>query len=439
MLASESILIFILIAAIAYPYRIQTALGPFNSFSIAEMALVAAWCCSAFGWIISRRINRSAKSNYQSIRFGWLDAAILLYVLVNAISILWAIDTNRFVRGIVPILENVALYYLIIVYARTRRRIRLILRLFLALGVVALILSGLYYFWRMEFLEVVPSKDLLLIVSNQTRLGSPAWGASNYYASIMLLFIPTYLCYSILAKSIKARLSFILISAIALVEFFFTFSRGGHIALLIILVLGSILLLKRRNLSLRIAVTPIIVGLLIIAVLVAAYAYFPGIEAALAEINNRVLITDDENTKIRLALLQVAWDSVGDNALGLGVGNYSTIYSLEGMGVHNAYLQIALETGWCGIAITLAMLTMMLRANIRLFASLRHTLYEPFASGLFLAFVAILINILGEATFEGIIFGWIFWLSQGIVRVLSERYRLLQPSMAKINTFNLDQ
>jgi O-antigen ligase len=427
-LAHESVFIFLLFAAIAYPYRFQSVFGPFNSFSIAEIALLAAWCCTGIAHIIPHKKTASTETSIYSTQFWWLDVSIILYVLINVISGLWARDTRLFFRGLVPILENVAFYYLIVAFARTKPRVRLTFRIFLALGVVSLVLSALYYFGRMEFLEIVPSDDLLQIVSNQTRLGSPAWGASNYYASIMLLFIPTYLSFALLSKSFRVLLIFSLISAGSLVALFFTFSRGGYVALIISLIFGLTLLLHQRKISRRTVVTVWGLGLLTVCVMYFLYVNFSEIETALAEIQNRVLTIEDTNAQIRWHLFKIAWQSASSNMLGLGLGNFPLLWDLGNFGVHNAYLQVTLETGWGGFAIFLTMLFMLLRANIRLFNRMKHTPYAPLAIGLLVSFIAILINIFGEATFDGIVFGWVFWLTQGMVRAMLEQDQILRPS-----------
>jgi O-antigen ligase len=397
---------------------------------LTEIALVAAWFRAGLGHLFSHKKIASAKAALHSTRFGWLDGTILLYLMVNVISVIWAVDKRYYTRGIVPILENIAFYYLLVFFSRTVRHLKLALKFFLALGVVALILSALYYFWRMEFLEVVPTQDLLVIVSNKTRLGSPSWGGSNYYASLMLLFVPTYLSLAILGKSLKNRIFFSIISGISLLEFYFTFSRGGYIALLCALILGVIILLKQRKISPRLLATVFLASVVIIVAMYYIYAHFAGIDSAVAEIENRVFTLDDQNAKIRMAFIQAALQSISNSILGLGVGNYLVHPGLENVGVHNAYLQIALETGWIGILVALAMFALLLRSNLLLFKNLKGTRYEPYAIGLFLSFIAILINILGEATFEGIIFGWVFWLMQGIVRVLSER-RLVELPISR--------
>jgi len=45
-----------------------------------------------------------------------IDVAILLYIGINFLSFLWAEEENFAIRGMVPILENAAFYYLIVLY-----------------------------------------------------------------------------------------------------------------------------------------------------------------------------------------------------------------------------------------------------------------------------------------------------------------------------------
>lgn len=420
----EKFTILVLFGALAYPYRLLIPLGPLNSFSIVDIALVLSW-----GIIVLRRsfVHTATRTDTvlaRKFHFEASDALIWLYVGANLISFAWAEDLNLAIRNLIVILENVAFYYLIIVYCSSRERTEQTAGWFLKLGTVALILSLLYYFGRLDFLEIKTAQQLnaLQSVSVQTRLGSPAWGASNYFASSFLLFLPSYFILAMLSDKLHGRLNYRFVVALGLLAFFFTFSRGGYISLIAGMIVGLLLVIRQRRLSARFITTLVIVALLLGLGIWLAMTYFPDVDRAMAEIYDRVLVSDDINVQARVFYIQAALTSIEKNVLGLGTGNFSALQELGGSGVHNTYLQTALEIGWGGALVFVAMMGFMFRDNWRLLKRLKNTRYEPLAIGLAVSFVAVLINIAGEASFEGVIFGWLFWLTQGLVRALGRSY-----------------
>jgi O-antigen ligase len=408
---------------LAYPYRFTIPVGPFNSFSIAEIVLGLAWVI-----LVPRQLLAGLPHQKQPnllhgrLRLSALDGAIFSYVGMNLLSFLWAERLDFAIRGMIPIVENLAFYYFIILYVTDRDKLNRIVQLYLGLGVAALALSALFYFWRLEFLEIVPAQEEMLLISEQTRLGSPAWGQSNYFASFMLLFLPIYLSLAILAKSKWRRLVFRAIVAGGVVMFFFTLSRGGYASLAWGLAVWLFLMLKRRKFSSRAVTTMFVTGVAIALGLGAAFLYFPDIHLPIADLSGRVLTIDDFNVRVRLHLFQTAWDNIQNSFMGVGLGNFAAVDELGGMSVHSIYLQTLLEIGWLGGAIFMLMLYLLLRQNQRLIKTLERTPYEPLAFGLVTGFLAILVNVAVEASFEGIVFGWIFWMTQGMVRALGSQF-----------------
>jgi len=411
-----------LFGALVYPYRFSIPVGPLKSISIVDIALAIAIVAVTLRRLL--RTPSAADGPNFPFQAGTVDLLVWGFVGVNLVSFAWAENLNLAIRGLVPILENVAFYYLIIFYASNRRRANDVADWYLTMGVVALALSLLYYFGQLQFLEINPAQleDEMTSVSIRARLGSPAWGASNYFASIWLLFLPAYIGLATLSKQVRQRLLFGLIAAVGLFAFFFTFSRGGYIALIAGLLLGLFVVVRRRGIAGRTVVGTLVVSLVIAVSSKVAMDYFPDADRAMAEITDRVVLADDLNTTIRLAFVEAALSSIADHALGFGTGNFSSLAELGGKGVHNIYLQTALEIGWMGLLVFVLMLGEMLRLNWQLLARFRDTPHEPLTVGLVVSFVAVLVNVAGEASFEGIVFGWLFWTSQGLVRALHRSY-----------------
>ncbi len=418
--SGDRILVTVLFLCLAYPFRFHIPFGIFNSFSIVELALPLA-ILAVWAWPLRDRVPSGPALKNQDVapRIAGMDIAIFAYVAVNLFSVFWARRQDLTLRGIIPILENVAFYYLIVHYASNAKSLTHVIGLYLALGFVAILLSAIWFFGDVGIPAITPPLDEATALSEVTRLGSPAWGRSNYFASMMLLWVPVYLSQSVYSTSPKLRL-FSGVSAVAgMLVFFFTLSRGGYLALFVGLVVWVILGAASRRLSSALVATILSVAVVSVALTLVYSSVLEGYPFA-SNIQSRVLTLGDPNTTSRLELWQHAARIAAENPLGIGAGNYRGFTQFVDLSVHNAYLLAALETGILGGVIFLALLFFFFRQNYRLMAVLRGSPAEPLAFGFVVSFVAILINIAVEASFEGVVFGWLFWMSQGLVRALAD-------------------
>jgi O-antigen ligase len=438
--AGEKYMMVLLFIALAYPYRIWISIGPLNSFSVVDVFLALTWTVLIVRRFLYYALPLEHRSYRINFRLSGIDAVIWSYVGYSLLSALWAENKALALRGLVPILENVAFYYLIVTYCSDRKRTDQVVRWFLWLGIAALTLSLLFYFGGMDFLYIrgLDVADDTLNTTIQTRLGSPAWGASNYFASIFLLFLPVYFSLAMTSAKQKDRVLYGLVTAAGLIAFFFTFSRGGYVSLIVGAAMGLFLVGRQRIPSVRAILTIATLTVLTGLFMWFAVSNFPDFQEVILQIPNRVLVLDDENTLSRLYFFQAAYASILSNPLGLGTGNFSVLPQLGGMNVHNIYLQMALEIGWFGFLIFVLMLGLLFLENWGLLRRLKNTLHEPLAIGFVVSFIAILVNIAGQASFEGVIFGWVFWMTQGLVRALSMAYadypRQTSPESSRSST-----
>ena len=402
---------------LAYPFRFDIALGPLNSFTIFEIALVLGWGNLIWHQFDDRR-RRAWQTQIQVTKPKprAIDIAIVLYVGFSAISFLWAVSPELAIRGMIPILENVALYYLVIAFC-AKSCTRVVTRLFLLLGIVAIILSILYFFAGMSFLELRPASDAASELTVALRLGSPAWGRSNYFATMLLLFLPAYFCITILSTSRWQRLAFGVISAIGLIAFLFTWSRGGWISLAVGVVMLLLLLISRRLLGFRTIFWILVVAAIMGGAFRTTWSFVSDTNPQSVIVGvDRLTQIDDINTIARVVTWNEAWRYGREKPLGLGIGNSALLETAVVTNVHNAFLQSLVEVGWFGLMIYMALLGLMVRENWRLSVLARGTPYHALAIGLLVAIAAVLINILGESSFDGVVFGWLFWCTQAVVR-----------------------
>ncbi|MCB9418922.1 MAG: O-antigen ligase family protein [Ardenticatenaceae bacterium] len=422
LLFNEKFIITLVFLALAYPYRLRIPIGPLNSFTLVEILLVAAWVA-----ILVRRIfiaknltyvNRNIRS---SLHFQALDLTIFVYSGIGLLSLIWAASIPLAIRGLIVVFENVAFYYLIVVVTYfLPEQTKYLNRLFIGLGIFAISLSILFFFGGFSFLDILPPESGQELLSVKTRLGSPAWGRSNYFASALLLFLPTYVSLAFLSPRLRNQIGFGVIAVISIAVFVFTWSRGGYIALAIALLVLFFLFIWNGKLTLGKILFFIFSIILFGLSFSLAIDYMVKFNPIAISGIDRLLSLNDQNIQARLLAWSGVWDYVTKNVLGVGLGNSSLLeHLLTIANAHNAYLQILLETGWIGITILFFLLGFMFKENITLFRHLKGTIYEPLGYGLLASFVAVLVNIAFESSFEGVIFGWLFWTTQGLVRMLN--------------------
>lgn len=208
----------------------------------------------------------------------------------------------------------------------------------------------------------------------------------NFYAQILVMIVPLalYRLWDEPSPLRKAVAGYAL--AVCMAAAVFTYSRGGAIALGLVLLLA---LLHRR-------IRPKFVLLGLLAVVPFALSLPQGFTGRLDTLvqfgstaTESVLGREDSSFRDRRRLMAVAWEMFSDHpVLGVGAGNFSenfdpyadhigmSVSSFEKFGrqhfPHNLYLQIAAETGIAGliafasiIAATLMSLRMAYRSFIR--------------------------------------------------------------------------
>ncbi len=196
---------------------------------------------------------------------------------------------------------------------------------------------------------------------------------ANFYAQILLVFVSVAIYRLWDESSLRLKVISAYALSVLLLAMVFTYSRGGTLALGLVLFLTVIhKRVKLRNLIFLL----LILSLMIIFI----PNQFKGRLSTLEELipgRDESKIHLDSSFRQRILYMKTAWEMFSDNPfLGVGAGNYSEHYdqyskqvgsivsSYEHFGKprlpHNLYLQIASETGLIGFVIFMSIISLTL-------------------------------------------------------------------------------
>lgn len=379
--------IIILFILISYPYRFKVGSG---TISIVDFYLVPIGLLIYLG-VLGFLVRK------ENIKYDRVPVSIFTYVVFIIFTLMYSVSISSSVRHIFLIFEGLIIFLLITSYIKTYDDFRLICKYFTFVGVVSLVLSIVYFYFDINELQLysITSEDMLRSI--QLRLGSPAWGPSNYYASMLIMFIPLFITQFIdYRKKIWG-----LISVVALILMLQTWSRGGILALIITLTVYFAS--KRKSKKNR-----FLIMFTVLAIALSAYLFM--------KFNNELFkfffIIKDDNS--RFIILRDAFRLIKNRPLlGYGIGTTQILGEYLKTGTHNYYIQSILETGILGFFLFINMMVNFLKSSMpRKNYDLPTNSYK---TALFSSLVGIFVNIMFQASFEGVVFVWLFWIFISLV------------------------
>lgn len=255
------------------------------------------------------------------------------------------------------------------------------------------------------------------------RAGGPL-GSPNRYAQILILLLPlTYF-----RMRAQRRLHFKLICAacgvLMLAGALLTYSRGGFVGLI-----ALVALLKWMG-SIRLKALGLFVGVAAIAMIALTPGYLLRVESigAISGLAEETQSGDTDPVILgRLTEMLAALHVFLDHPLvGVGVGQFTPVYSLSYMGnpdialrdikhkrrSHTMYFELAAETGLVGISIFLGVVGLILS---RLLAAWRHwRRRRPDLAGLAAGFFLSIVGFLVTAIFLQLSYQRYYWLILGL-------------------------
>lgn len=252
--------------------------------------------------------------------------------------------------------------------------------------------------------------------TDDVRISGPI-GDPNFYAQWMVMLVP--LAIDRFYDETRAALRYLAAAAgiLGSVAVILTFSRGGLIALVVVLGLMAL----RNPPRLRVVVALAAVGVLALPTLPDTYLDRVGALADIGSVNTGT----DPSLRGREAELSAAWEMFSSRPLtGVGYGNYIDRYNqyARDLGIdltrkpreaHNLYMETAAETGIPGLLVLGAVITAAFAALHR---GRRHfrAMADHRADGIGYALGISLIGYLVSSLFLHMAFARFFWLLLGL-------------------------
>jgi O-antigen ligase len=352
------------------------------------------------------------------VRFTAIDAAALLFILWNALSMYGSTDLTLSMFEIARMLKLYFLAHIVSELVLSERDVKAVLFGLGAALAMQAVVSALQYFFGYDL------GGLGFIVGDVRRVsGTVGWPNTlgAYAAAAMCVPFTLWLC-KVGGGKRWMLLALCLLGSLALV---LTFSRGSWLGFGAGVIVAAALGFYASWLSLRVILASL-VGLALIAVFAAVLFAEP-----LAERFSEETLTS------RTDLNEVAFGMISTHpVLGIGVNTFTEVmrdYDTTGITVafpepvHNVFLLIASETGLVGLAIFLALVALVYRAGIQ---TLRrgNRFSSAVVIGLLAGLTAILISNLADVHLKTDVIFAMFWVYIGVIVAI----RQIQPRRVKV-------
>ncbi len=259
---------------------------------------------------------------------------VLLFCLTGALSIplamnpaqAWATFSDTFIRCV--------LIFVVIVNAvRTEARLRWML--FLTLAVSIWLSVGAINDYRLGLLTVEGYR-----VGGR---GSGIFGNSNDMALHIVTVLPVTIALLLGSRRLVGKILYGACAALLVAAIVLTYSRGGFIGLMVVLLFLAFKLGRGHRLGVLLLAFLVIGGLLVLA----PGNYGRRILSIFVPSLDPVGSSDARRGEL-MRSLQVA---ARHPLLGIGMGNYATEMSFRGLVTHNSYTQVAAEMGLAALAL----------------------------------------------------------------------------------------
>ncbi len=346
-------------------------------FSLSLAFLVPEYIAIALVLLSLIFFFRSVKKENLTVNVGRLGILLISYIGISYFSCLYA--NNKIHSFLMASLWLVMLigYFYITTVLNNPSRLRITIQTFTVVAFVCGIISILQYvlnllgdfdyllnLWypldKLVFDIILPDKLVLGWMGNRT---ASTFNNPNLYAMIMIILLPLGLYCLLTAQTKNARAIHTILMVIGFTGMLFTFSRGGYLAFLLMLVVFGILNFSKSKLSRWI--------LLIICALTACFILIPNpFMERLSTIS-----FDDVSISTRFTSWRVTWHAIKEQPFGYGIGSFNIMEILQSQGIyniphcHNIILELFAEGGIITIMIYTLMFFYVFIPNIKLHRS----------------------------------------------------------------------
>ena len=337
---------------LTYIHFSEIAIEQYGLPSVAKPMIAVLAVGIIFRWVI-RRVRP----------FGWRELTLWLsiYGIVGLVSMLYAPDTTATIAALSAYTKNCVIAIMVVVILYRKELIRYVSWSILAAGLfIASIgvyqhLTGSYDHSFGGFGKAIISE--IVGEEHDYRIAGPI-GGPNYFAMILVVFIPLAFERIISERHLLLRMTAFLTLFICLLAIMFTYSRGAFIALLVMLITAMFLYPPRFK--------ALIYGsaVLVFTILLLPSQYHERITTLQLILPQAGQAPADEDSfRGRMSEIAVATEMIADHPFrGIGLGNYETLYQKyagdvfldfrrEDREAHNLYLEILAETGLLGLTV----------------------------------------------------------------------------------------
>jgi O-antigen ligase len=363
---------------------------------------------------------------------GWLKPTILLgiYGLVGFASLISAAQPDRVQESLLDYIKDSIIAVMLVVLIQRASMLRRVIWALLAAGIFMGTLSVFQYltgnflnnyggFAQAEWMNVVGGTD-------GYRLSGPV-GDPNFYAQVMVVLVPLALERVLSERRTILRFLAGWAGLVCAATVIFTLSRGGFLALVVILV--ALTLIKPH----RLYMIPVMVtlGILLVSFLPPKYLDSIFTLQDIFSSSPSGLRSDDYSLRGRASENLAAWSMFRDRPL-LGVGwrNYSYHYidyaqeiglapSVTERAAHNLYLEVAAETGLFGLGSFGLIILVMARSLLKARKDFQQAGMKDMTS-MVNAFAIGLLGYMVASIFVHAAYPRYFWLLAGIVMALPQ-------------------
>jgi putative inorganic carbon (HCO3(-)) transporter len=336
------------IAAFAVLNLANVATDFYGAPSLFQPLLALAAIGIAYRWVSRARPPRGG---------GRAAAFILPYATVALASLLFASDLAVGRTALESLLKDAVVAVLVGLLLTRAVAVRGVVWILVAGGGLLATVSGFQFItgsFGSSYLGFGQSAVQTIVGAvNESRISGPI-GDPNFYAQWLVMLFPLALDRAWGEHRLGLRVAAAYSAAAMAASVIFTFSRGGALALIAVVLL---MLLRRpaRWKTLAVLATAAVVS----------FPFLPSnYLARLTEIGQvgTVDSTTDPSIRGRTAEVAAGWEMFVDNPLtGVGIGNYTVRYEeyAHDLGIddrrvvrqpHNLYLELAAETGLPGLA-----------------------------------------------------------------------------------------
>jgi len=407
--------------------------------SLARPFIALLIAAAAVRWVLDGSLPR-----------GWFRALFIVgfYGLVVFISLFFAADFSRATLSLDDFVKDGSIAILITMLVQRGTTFRRVVWALIIAGIFTGSISVYQYAtgtFDNTYWGFAEAPKLNIIGETESNRVAGMLGSPNYYAQILVILVPLTISQFLDEHSIFLKLLAAWSAIVCSLSIFFTYSRGGTVALLITLFATAVY----RKLRLTFLLLALLVSILVLRFV--PNPFFERLQTIPDALTGKISYVDEVSFRGRASEFIVAVQMFMDHPFfGVGVDNYPINYQeysrLVGLDprseqrqAHNLFLRTAAETGLAGLIAFGLVLWMMIKSVIDAYRKFKQTGMEKYAN-LVAAFGISILGFLSDSMFTHNAFARYFWILVGIALALPQvvKHTTVDYTKDSVSTANLN-